>query len=245
MTRPPLRLKIGRVMQVLEDMARYGRFAVIALFALLAVFAAGSNAQVVVDKTVATVSDGTRTELITYSDLKWQLALQPGISLSPFRSEDLNQALTTLINQRIFALEAERIPRAAPTEKEVEDQIKNILSAFPSAGEFERRIRSVGFDSIKDDNFEQLIAKRVAIEKYIDFRFRSFVVNTPEEETRFYTQTYLPDFRRRFPGVVTPTLEEKRQEIDRQLTESKVLTSIETFLDDAKRRVEVVVLKPV
>lgn len=232
-------------MQVLEDMAIYGRFAVIALFLLLAVFAAGSNAQVVVDKTVATVSDGTRTELITYSDLKWQLALQPGISLSPFRSEDLNQALTTLINQRIFALEAERIPRAAPTEKEVEDQIKNILAAFPSAGEFERRIRSVGFDSIKDDNFEQLIAKRVAIEKYVDFRFRSFVVNTPEEETRFYTQTYLPDFRRRFPGVVTPTLEEKRQEIDRQLTESKVLTSIETFLDDAKRRVEVVVLKPV
>ena len=37
-----------------------------------------SQAQTVVDKTVATVSDGVRTELITYSDLLWQLALQTG-----------------------------------------------------------------------------------------------------------------------------------------------------------------------
>ena len=31
--------------------------------------------QEIVDKTVAVVSDGNRTELITYSDLLWQLAL--------------------------------------------------------------------------------------------------------------------------------------------------------------------------
>lgn len=212
---------------------------------LLFVFGVALQSQTVVDKTVATVSDGSRTELITYSDLKWQLALQPGVSLSPIRSEDLNIALTTVTNQRIFALEAERIPRSAPTDKEIQDEIKETLAAFPSTAEFERRLRMVGFESVKDDNFEQLIASRLAIKKYIDFRFRSFVVNSPEESARYYNETYVPDFRRRFPGVVTPTLEEKRQEIDRQLTESKVLANIEAFLDDAKRRIEVVVLKPV
>lgn len=203
------------------------------------------RSQVVVDKTVATVSNGSRTELITYSDLKWQLALQPGIPLDTFRSEDLNVALTTLINQRIFALEAERIPRPAPTEKEVDEQIRDIIAVFPSSAEFERRLRLVGFQSVKDDNFERLIAKRVAINKYIDFRFRSFVVNTPDEESRFYEQTFVPEFRRRYPGLLMPSLDEKREEIDRRLTETKVLANIEAFLDDAKRRVEIVVLKPV
>jgi hypothetical protein len=202
-------------------------------------------AQNVVDKTVATVSDGIRTELITYSDLKWQLALQRNVVISPPSSEDLNSALQLLINQRIFALEAERLPRAAPTDKEIEAEIGRVLAQFPSTAEFERRLRVVGFDSVKDSNFERLISQRIAIEKYLDFRFRSFVVNTPEEETKYYNETFVPNFRRRFPGVLMPTLDEKRAEISNLLTESKVVVNIEAFLDDAKRRVEIVLLNPV
>jgi hypothetical protein len=71
----------------------------------------------IVDKTVATVSDGVRTELITYSDLMWQLALEPGVPLNPPLSADLGRALKTLIDQRLFALEAERLPRTAPTKR--------------------------------------------------------------------------------------------------------------------------------
>jgi hypothetical protein len=202
-------------------------------------------AQTVVDKTVATVSDGIRTELITYSDIRWQLALQPGVPLSPPRQVDLNTALNLLVNQRIFALEAERIPRGEPAQEAVAAEIKRILAIFPSTAEFERRLREVGFASVKDDNFQRLIAKRIAIENYLDFRFRSFIVNSPEEENRYYEQTYVPEFRRRYPGVVVPSLEEKRTEIDQRLTESKVLANIEAYLDDAKRRVDVVILKPV
>lgn len=213
--------------------------------ALVMINAAAAAGQTVVDKTVATVTDGLRTELITYSDLRWQLALQPGIPLTPERSEDLNTALNLLVNQRIFALEAERIPRAAPSDDAVEAEIKRILAIFPSIAEFERRLRLVGFESVKDDNFERMIAKRIAIENYIDFRFRSFIVNTPEEQAKYYNETFAPDFRRRYPGVVIPTLEEKRQNIDELLTEAKVLSNIEAFLDDAKRRVQVVILKPV
>ncbi|MGD9588837.1 MAG: hypothetical protein AB7Q37_02780 [Pyrinomonadaceae bacterium] len=221
--------------------------AVLSLLAVAALFllVQDLSGQTVVDKTVATVSDGIRTELITYSDLKWQLAMQPGITLNPPRSEDLNIALNLLINQRIFALEAERIPRDPPGEKEVADEINRILAQFPSAAEFERRLRAVGFESVRDDNFERLIAKRVAIEKYLDFRFRSFIVNTPEEVARYYNNVFVPDFRRRFPGLLMPTLDERRDEIGRQLTEAKLLENIEAYLDDTKRRVEIVVLKPV
>lgn len=224
-------------------------FGITALIFVSLVILTGSRsnilAQKMVDKTVATVNDGTRTELITYSDLRWQLALQPNVQLSPPSSEDLNSALQLLINQRIFTLEAERLPRAPPTDKEIEAEISRVLAQFPSTAEFESRLRTVGFESVKDSNLERLISQRIAIEKYLDFRFRSFIVNTPEDETKYYNENFVPNFRRKFPGLLMPTLDEKRAEIDGLLTEAKVVVNIETFLDDAKRRVEVVILSPV
>ena len=205
-----------------------------------------TGAQEIVDKTVATVDDGVgKPELITYSDLLWQLALQPNISITPPSSEDLNRALQLLINQRLIAIESERLPQDPPGDAEIDAEIKRILELFPSTAEFEKRLRIVGFDSVKDDNFVRLMAQRVRIEKYLDFRFRSFVVITPEDESKYYRDVFTPDFRKRFPGLLVPTFNEKRVEIDRILTEEKVARSIETFLDEAKRRAEVVVLSEV
>jgi hypothetical protein len=219
------------------------------LFGLLLVFfAAASNikAQQVVDKTVATIGDGVGDpELVTYSDLLWSLALQPGVSLNPPTSEDLNRALQLLINQRLFALEAERVPRAAPTQEEIDREIKRVLAQFPSTAEFEKRLRIVGFDSVKDENFERMMAQRVAIEKYLEFRFRSFVVITPEDEAKYYRDIYAPEFRRANPGLLTPALDEMRTRINQTLTEQKVEGDIERFLDFSKRRSEIIILSEV
>jgi len=202
-------------------------------------------AQQMVDKTVATISDGGRTELITYSDLKWQLALQPGVPLSPPSSEDLNRALQLLIDQRLFALEAERLPREPATEAEIKAKIDEIVKYFSPPAEFERRLNQVGFKSVSDPNFERIIAQRVVIDKYLDFRFRSFIVITAGDEAQYYNNVYVPDFRRRNPGVIVPSLESKRAEIVAALTEERVGQQIETFLDEAKRRAEIVILSPV
>jgi hypothetical protein len=209
-------------------------------------FSANVKAQVTVDKTVATIGDAIGDpELITYSDLLWQLALQPGAPLNPPTSEDLNRALQLLINQRLFALEAERVPQAAPSQAEIDKEIKRVLALFPSTAEFEKRLRIVGFDSVKDENFERMMARRVAIEKYLNFRFRSFVVITPADEEKYYRDVYVPEFRRRNPGLLMPTLDEKRKEINETLTETKVASDIERFLDFAKRRNEIIILSEV
>ena len=219
---------------------------VIVIAAIFAFFQNQTQAQTVVDKTVATVGDGSGIpELITYSDLLWQLALQPNTPLRPPTSEDLNRALQLLINQRLFALEAERVPRAAPTAKEIDDEIKRVLALFPSTADFEKRLQTVGFDSVKDDNFQRMMAQRVAIEKYLDFRFRSFAVITTEDEAKYYREVFVPDFRRRNPGLLMPTLDEMRGRINQTLVEQKVASDIEKFLDDAKRRAEIVVLSKV
>lgn len=222
---------------------------VLGLVLILPVFfssALPSNAQEIVDRTVATVDDNVgQPELITYSDLLWQLALQPSVSITPPSSEDLNRALQLLINQRLIAIEAERLPPSEPTEAEIDAKIKEVLSNFPSTAEFEKRLREVGFDSVKDDNFVRMMAQRVKIEKYLDFRFRSFVVITPEAESTYYRDTFVPDFRRRYPGVIVPTLDEKRVEINQILTEEKIALDIEAFLDESKRRAEIVILNAV
>ncbi len=205
-----------------------------------------AEAQEVVDRTVATVSDGAgNPELITYSDLLWQLALQPGAPLNPPTSEDLNRALQLLINQRLFALEAGRVPRNQATQAEIDAEIKRVLALFPSTAEFEKRLRIVGFDSVKDENFERMMAQRVSIEKYLEFRFRSFVVITPEDEAKYYRDIFTPDFRRRNPGLLMPTLDEMRTRINKLLTEQKVENDIERFLDFSKRRSEIIILSEV
>lgn len=217
-------------------------FRLVLAVAIFAIFAAGSRAQEIVDKTVSVVSDSARSELITYSDLLWQLALQPNTPLAPPTSEDLNQALQLLINQRLFALEAKRLPRVAPTEAEINQKINDIVSFFPSPALFEARLKTVGFDSIRDPAFQRIIADRLAIDKYVDFRFGSFIVVTADEEAAYYRDIFVPNFRRKPEGRLLPTLEEARIQINQILTRQKTAAGIERFLDETKRRVEIEIL---
>jgi hypothetical protein len=145
---------------------RLGRFSLGASAIVLLIVAGAANAQVVVDRTIASVSDGARTELITRSDLMWHLALEPRMPIDPPSEEALRHALQHEIEQRIYALEAQRLPRPAPTGPEIAEKIKDILSKGEiSTVEFERRLKLVGFSSVGDPNFEHIMGQRVAIEK--------------------------------------------------------------------------------
>lgn len=202
-----------------------------------------ANAQKFIDRTMVVVGDNSgRPLLITYSDVLWQLALEPETPINPPSKEDVTRALELLVKQRLFALEANRLPQAPPTDAEIGAEIKDVLSQFPSADVFETRLRSVGFESVTDDNFEKMMGERVRIKKYIDFRFRSFVVVTPEDEERFFKESVLPEFRRRFPNLAEPVLGERRSQINRLLVERGVAESIEAFLDEAERNAEIVYL---
>jgi len=201
-----------------------------------------ASAQKVVDKMVATVNAGVKTDLITYSDLLWQLALQPDTPLDNPRSEDLNKALRLLIDQRLILQEAEKLPAIAPTAKEVTDARDELARYFASAGEFQQRLLKVGLTSEKLD---EIIEQRLKMERYLSFRFQNFVVVTQKEIADYYKDVYVPRFRTRFPGRLVPTLEEARTEIETQLTEAKIESDTDAFLDTARERAEIIVLSPV
>ena len=200
------------------------------------------SAQEVADKMVATVNAGVRTDLITYSDLLWQLALQPNTSIVSPDSKDLNRALRLVIDQRLILQEAEKLPTIAPTSDEVTKARDELVKAFPSLAEFQQRLALVGLTSEKLD---EIIDQRVRIEKYLDFRFRNFVLISQKEIEAYYKDVYVPRLRNRSPGQIVPTLEEARGEIERLLTEAKIESDTDTFLDTARERAEIVMLSTV
>ena len=212
---------------------------------LLSLSAPLSPAQEVVDKMVATVNGGVRTDLITYSDLIWQLALEPNSPIERPASEILNRALQLVIDQRLILQEAEKLPTIAPTDDEVRTEINNLIKFFPSPAEFEQRLRRVGFNSVDDEQFRIIVRQRVAINKYLDFRFRSFVVVTPKEVADYYRDVFVPRFQRQNPGRIVPSLEEVRKQLEGQLTEDKIESEVDAFLEEARERAEITILNPV
>jgi hypothetical protein len=98
---------------------------------------------------------------------------------------------------------------------------------------------------VQDEAFQHIIAQRVAIDKYVDFRFGSFIVITPEDEANYYRNVFVPEFRRNSPGSIMPTLDEERNNINQILTRNKTAAGIEAFIDEAKRRATIEILSEV
>lgn len=200
------------------------------------------RAQDVVDKMVATVNAGVKTDLITYSDLLWQLALQPATVLDNPSSAELNRALRLLIDQRLILQEAEKLPTIVPTPKEISDARDELARNFASVPEFQQRLQRVGMTSEKLD---EIVEQRLKMEKYLDFRFRNFVVINQQELSDYYKQVYVPRLKARFPGRIVPSLDEARAEIERTLTEAKIESDTDAFLDTIRERAEIVILSTV
>ena len=199
-------------------------------------------AQQVVDKMVATVNAGVKTDLITYSDLMWQLALQPGTQLDNPTSPDLNRALRLLIDQRLILQEAEKLPTLVPTPTEILGRRNELVGLFESRQQFEERLRRVGMTA---ERLDEIIEQRLKMEKYLDFRFRNFVVISQKEIAVYYNTVYVPGFKQRFPGGIVPTQDQARDEIEKTLVETKIESDTDAFLDTARQRAEIVILSPV
>lgn len=197
------------------------------------------RAQEVVDKMVATVNGN---DLITYSDLLWQLALQPNTSLSNPTSDDLNRALRLVEDQRLILQESAKLPTMATAADEVKVARDDLVKTFSSPAEFQQRLQRVGLTTEKLD---EILEQRIRIEKYLDFRFRNFIVISQKEIEDYYRDVYVPRLRSRSPGLIIPTLEELRSKIERDLTESKIESDTDAFLDTARDRAEIVILNPV
>src|SRR5262249_43006828 len=223
------------------------QFAILfALFALLFALCAPIKAQIIADKTVASVTNGSRStpDLITYSDLVWQLALEPKTSFSAKpSSENLNRALRLLEDQVLVLQEARKLPTAEPPDAinaDVRKRRDELAQMMGSETNLRERMARVGLST---EQLDSILRARVMIDKYFDFRFRAFVVISPKEIADRYNETY---GRRRNGGLIVPTLEEKRSEIEEALRVEKIAAEIDTFVDNLREQpgTEIVLISP-
>ena len=193
------------------------------------------------------VTNGSRAtpDLITYSDLVWQLTLEPGSPVPDHPSSaDLNHALRELEDQLLILQEARKLPSADTKEardKEVEVRRNELAQAFGGALRLQERMARVGLTS---EQLDLILSDRVIVDHYLDFRFRAFTVVTEKEIQDRYNQTFAA---LKNSGRIVPKLEEVRSRLKDELTEQKIEADIDKFIDDLRDQpgTEIVVLNPV
>ena len=88
-----------------------------------------------------------------------------------------------------------------------------------------------------------IIKDRLAMQKYLDFRFRAFVLITQKDIADYYTEVFVPQEKSR--GRIIPKLEDASAKIEQILTETKIESETDAFIDSLRDRAEIVILNPV
>jgi hypothetical protein len=199
--------------------------------------ASSVRAQQIVDQILTLVND----EPITRMDLLWSIAIDPQAPspAGPVGSDLLGRKLDVMIDERLIAQEAARIPTTPITQDEIDKKRTALIKSFRNEAEFRQRVGSVGLTPQKID---EIVRERILIDRFVDFRFRSFVVVTEQEIKRYYEEILTPKVRAE--GQVPPPIDgpKVRDGIIANLKQEKIEAEINRWLGSARQRADVVQL---
>ncbi|MFQ3582808.1 MAG: hypothetical protein SNJ67_11340 [Chloracidobacterium sp.] len=189
------------------------------------------------DRLVATVNG----DAITQSDLVWFLAFDPSINLISISEADLQRVLSAKLDLLLLSQEAARFPLSNLTAEEVASAKQRLIKLFPSEAVFRERLESVGLDA---ETFDRLIRERLQVEKYINFRFQTFVLVTDDDVLTYYETEIRPKLAA--AGTVAPETpnEEQRTLIVEILSRERAEREQRQWLEAARRRADIVPLAP-
>ena len=153
---------------------RLGLIAGLAVLLAVAPCRVAEARQSLFDATIADVNG----DLILQSDILWNLALVPAVAPAEFWDPAVQRLmLRTLIDQRILIQEAAKLPATRVTDEEIaaaRGELGQVFNTPDDSTRFERRQRLVG---LSGPRLEGILRERQQILKFVDFRFRSFVLN--------------------------------------------------------------------
>src|SRR5215510_808073 len=164
-------------------------------------------------------------EPITRLELLWSIAMDAGAPnpAGPISSDLLARKLDVMIDEKLISQEAARIPSVDITREEIDKKRAELIKSFPSEAQFRERVGSVGLTPQKLD---ELLRQRILIDRFVDFRFRSFVLVTTQEIQQEYERNFVPEMRRR--GQIPPGLDQRlekgtvREQLSERLKEKKI-----------------------
>jgi hypothetical protein len=191
--------------------------------------------QKVVDQILTLVND----EPITRTDLLWSLALDADAPnpASGVSSDLLKQKLDVMIDEKLITQEALRIPAAEIPAEEINAKRKALITTFKTEEAFRQRLEGVGLTA---DKLDELLRIRIIIDKYVTFRFESFVIVTDQEVQEYYEQKFVPSQKAK--GQVPLSIKDATDYIRAEIKGEKVFAELETWLTSTRQRAEIIPL---
>ena len=165
----------------------------------------------VIDRIVAVVD----SKIITLSDLRLEQEIQRVLGDPVETDEDL---LKSLIDRTLLEEEMAQFPSLDVDEGEIDERMKEISD-----------LRGVARAAIQN-----AIIRKIQRRKYLELRYRQFIVVSSEEIEKEYETAFVPEAVRR--GIVVPELKTIEEDLRMILFEKKLSQELEASLRDLRVR---------
>jgi peptidyl-prolyl cis-trans isomerase SurA len=205
----------------------------VALLALV-VLAAAAHAEII-DRVA--VSVGNR--VITASDLDRQLrvaAFQDGVKID-FSPGARRAAAARMVEQKLIQFEVANSRYPVPSAAELTPAIEQFKKDhFPNEAAYRKALAEYG---ITEEDFKDLLLWQRTLLLFIELRFEAGATVTEPEIQDYFDKTVKPTAEAAHPGRPVD-LEDYRQQIELTLAGQRADTQMNTWLQEARKRVEII-----
>ena len=186
----------------------------------------------VIDRLVAVVN----RQIITLGDVEKEMKLQELDSLTgdptgmnSSQQQKVTQELLVqrLIEQTLIREQIQQFPGLEIADEQVESQVTEIEKKMGGAGKLAQMKVDIG--AIRDRLRWQL-----QVMKFIDYRFRQFVIVDTKEIEAYYQNQFLPELQKR-NAVPAPALADVEERIRKIVTEEKLNTQVDEWLASLRK----------
>jgi hypothetical protein len=200
----------------------------LSLLGFLILLVTGSAQAEEIDRLLAAVNG----KVITDGDLRLARNLNAVSALGKRgMTRTFNEELNRLVELELLRQELENFAAAPPEESRVVARMDELRNAYAEIGGLDTLLARIG---LQEAELRAYVTLQTAVDRFVDYRFRPFIVISPEQKQIFYQQRLLPQLKRS-PGAQIPTLEEVSGKIEEILTEEKVNEELNRWLVEIRR----------
>lgn len=203
------------------------------LFILVAMVAQAQGE--VLDRVAVAV--GTR--VITESELIEQIRVRAFLDGSPvkFDEDAKREAADKLIQQTLIRREMET-SRYAPTDPALGEQLLASFKRdrFADEGAYQKALAEA---RLSEADVRAAFLWQLTVLRFVEFRFRPGIQIPSEEIKEYYETRFVPDWKKRTPGVEVPTLEQAEQTIETMLGQERIDNALDRWLSQTRAQVNI------
>jgi len=169
-------------------------------------------------------------KVVTEGDLKLARSLNEILGLGKVIGEISDKdEIQRLIDLELLRQEMENYPDVKGVEEQVESQMEALQKSYAGDGGLSAILQKLG---LQESELKSYLRLQVSVLELIDFRFRPFVSVTEDEIEEYYHTKLLPQAEA--SGAGKPALEDVSSGIRTILTEEKVNSSLNQWLQDTR-----------